>query len=42
MNIETKNFNMYIASKDGKYTHIIIFLHGLGDLEKSYLNFILD
>ncbi len=41
MNIETKNFNIYITPKDGKYTHVLIFLHGKGDIAKSYLYFFL-
>ena len=42
MKIEEKNFNFYITPKDGKYTHVIIFLHGLGDLAKSYVDFFLS
>ena len=42
MNIEEKNFNFYITPKDGKYTHVIIFLHGLGDIAKSYVDFFLS
>ena len=42
MNIEEKNFNIYITPKDGKYTHVIIFLHGLGDIAKSYKSFFFD
>ena len=39
MNIEIKNYSYYITPKDGKYTHVIIFLHGLGDIAKSYTDF---
>ena len=42
MNIEEKNFNFYITPKDGKYTHVIIFLHGLGDIAKSYVDFFFE
>ena len=42
MNIEEKNFNFYITPKNGKYTHVIIFMHGLGDIAKSYVDFFLD
>ena len=42
MNIEEKNFNIYITPKDGKYTHVIIFLHGLGDKAKSYKSFFFE
>ena len=41
MNIEEKNFNFFITPKDGKYTHVLIFMHGLGDIAKSYLDFFL-
>ena len=39
MNIEAKDLNVYITPKDGKYTHVIIFLHGKGDRAKSYIDF---
>ena len=39
MDIETKDLNVYITPKDGKYTHVIIFLHGKGDRASSYINF---
>ena len=42
MNIESKDFNYYITPKDGKYTHVIIFLHGLGDRAQSYIDFFLS
>ena len=42
MNIEEKNFNIYITPKRWKYTHVIIFLHGLGDIAKSYIDFFLN
>ena len=38
-NIERKDFNVYMTPKDGKYTYLIIFLHGLGDVSKSYVGF---
>ena len=38
-NIERKDFNIYMTPKDGKYTYLIIFLHGLGDVSKSYVGF---
>ena len=41
-NIETKNGHIHMTPKNGKYTHIIIFLHGLGDSPKSYESFFLD
>ena len=41
MIVEEKNFNYYITPRDGKYTHVIIFMHGLGDIAKSYLDFFL-
>ena len=41
MNIEEKNFNIYITPKDGKYSNVIIFLHGLGDIARSYIDFFL-
>ena len=38
-NIERKDFNVYMTPKDGKYTYLIIFLHGLGDVSESYVGF---
>ena len=37
--MEKKDFNIYITPKDGKYNYIIIFLHGLGDVAESYIDF---
>ena len=37
--IERKDFHVYITPKDGKYNYIIIFLHGLGDISESYIDF---
>ena len=37
--MEKKDFNIYLTPKDGKYNYIIIFLHGLGDVAESYLDF---
>ena len=39
MNIEKKDLNVYITPKDGKYTHLIIFIHGMGDRATSYIDF---
>ena len=39
--MEKKDFNIYLTPKDGKYNYIIIFLHGLGDVAESYLDFFL-
>ena len=39
INWEKKDFDYYITPKDGKYTHVIIFLHGMGDIAQSYLDF---
>ena len=39
MNLERKDFNVYITPKDGQYKYIIIFLHGLGDISESYIDF---
>ena len=36
---ETKNLHIHMTPNDGKYTHLIIFLHGLGDGPKSYVDF---
>ena len=41
MNWEKKDFNVYITPKAGQYKYIIIFLHGLGDVAQSYLDFFL-
>ena len=38
-NLEIKDYNVYITPKDGKYTYLIIFLHGKGDVAESYLFF---
>ena len=37
--IEYKNFNVYMTPKDGKYTHVILFMHGYGDIASSYIDF---
>ena len=36
---EKKNSHIHLIPKDGKYTHLIIFLHGFGDGPKSYIDF---
>ena len=38
-NISTKNSHIHMVPKGGKYTHLIIFLHGFGDYAKSYESF---
>ena len=38
-NIENKNSHIHMTPKNGKYSHLIIFLHGLGDSPKSYVSF---
>jgi len=40
--MEKKDFNIYLTPKDGKYNYIIIFLHGLGDVAESYLDFFIN
>ena len=37
--IEYKDFNVYMTPKDGKYTHVILFMHGYGDVASSYIDF---
>ena len=37
--IVKKNSHIHMTPKGGKYTHLIIFLHGLGDTPNSYMNF---
>ena len=37
--IENKNSHIHMTPKSGKYSHLIIFLHGLGDSAKSYEQF---
>ena len=37
--IDYKDFNVYMTPKDGKYTHVILFLHGYGDVATSYIDF---
>ena len=39
MEMTNKDGHIYITPKDGKYTHVIIFLHGLGDYPQSYIGF---
>ena len=41
-NIIKKNFHIHLIPKNGKYSHIIIFLHGLGDSPNSYSSFFLN
>ena len=36
---EKKNSHIHLIPKHGKYTHLIIFLHGFGDCPKSYIDF---
>ena len=38
-NIVKKNSHIHMTPKGGKYTHLIIFLHGFGDTANSYMNF---
>ena len=40
--IEYKDYNVYMTPKEGKYTYVIIFLHGLGDIAKSYIDFFVN
>lgn len=39
MNMTKKNGHIYLTPKSGKYTHVIIFLHGFGDGPNSYVDF---
>lgn len=42
-NIENKTHgHIHMTPKNGKYSHLIIFLHGLGDSPNSYLTFFRD
>ena len=41
-NIVKKNSHIHLTPKNGKYSHIIIFLHGLGDSPNSYSSFFLN
>ena len=41
-NVVTKNGHIHMTPKNGKYTHIIIFLHGMGDSPRSYESFFSD
>ena len=41
INLVKKDFNVYMTPKDGIYTHLIIFLHGKGDVAESYIYFFL-
>ena len=38
-NIEKKGYDVYMIPKEGNYTHLIIFLHGKGDVSDSYIAF---
>ena len=37
--IVKKDSHIHLTPKNGKYTHLIIFLHGLGDSPNSYVSF---
>lgn len=34
-----KNGHIYLTPTSGQYTHVIIFIHGMGDCPESYLDF---
>lgn len=42
MNVKKENGNIHLIPKSGKYTHVIMFMHGFGDSPESYLDFFKD